>query len=347
MISVILAGGKGIRLWPESRQEKPKQFCRLIDDRSMLDHTIDRCLKTGFDRIVIITSDELRPNVEQLIGERPDRNIIEILSEPEGKNTAPAVGLALARYQNEKGEIMAIFPSDHHILDNESFSNTIAKAVQAAKNNHIAIIGVVPNRPETGYGYIEKSRWEVSEIPDVFGVSSFREKPDVSTAESYLAAGNYMWNAGIYIGKTSTLMEEFMKHLPQIYEPLIQGYELYRNSYSLLPSISLDYGIAEKSDRMAVVAGDFGWCDLGSWNALAELHQQDERQNTCSGHDVVILDSNNCLVKQAEKTIVLFGVDNLLVVETGDVILISERHRSQDVRSLVEALGREQRFDLL
>ncbi|HBQ86472.1 MAG TPA: mannose-1-phosphate guanylyltransferase [Syntrophomonas sp.] len=347
MISVILAGGKGIRLWPESRQEKPKQFCRLVDDRSMLDHTIDRCINTGFNRIVIITSDDLLPHVQQLVQQRPDNSIIEILSEPEGKNTAPAVGLALARYQAEPDEIIAVFPSDHHILDNDGFGNTISKAVQAANNNHIAIVGVMPNRPETGYGYIEKSRWEVSEIPDVFQVSSFREKPDLPTAESYLAAGNYMWNAGIYIGKTSIFMEEFMKHIPQLYEPIAQGYEPYRDAYALLPSISLDYGIAEKSDRMAVVSGDFGWCDLGSWNALAELHQQDERQNICAGQDVVILDSNNCLVKQTEKTIVLFGVDNLLVVETGDVILISERQRCQDVRSLVEALNREQRFDLL
>jgi mannose-1-phosphate guanylyltransferase/mannose-6-phosphate isomerase len=345
MISVILAGGKGIRLWPESRQEKPKQFCRLVDDRSMLDHTIDRCRNLGFSRIVIITSDELLPRVQQLVQERPDNNIIEILSEPEGKNTAPAVGLALARYGWEQDEIIAVFPSDHHIVDNARFDQAINKAIQAAHHDHIAIIGVLPNRAETGYGYIEKSRWEISELPDVYQVSSFREKPDLSTAEAYLAAGNYMWNAGI--GKTSIFIEEFMKHLPQIYQPLSQGYEPYRNAYSLLPSLSLDYGIAEKSDRMAVVTGDFGWCDLGSWNALAELHNQDEHQNICAGSDVVILDSSNCLVKQADKTIVLYGVENLLVVETGDVILISERQRSQDVRNLVEALNREQRYDLL
>lgn len=346
MISVILAGGKGIRLWPESRKDKPKQFCKLVDNRSMLDHTIDRCIQTGSTRVVIITSDELLPQVKPLVEARPDADIIEILSEPEGKNTAPAVGLALARY-GEEDEILAVFPADHHILDEEGFSSTLRKAMQAAHNNHIAIVGVTPNRPETGYGYIEKSRWEISQIPDVFEVSSFREKPDLNTAESYLAAGNYMWNAGIYIGKAGTFREEFKKHLPDIYVPLTRGYEAYRDSYAMLPSVSLDYGIAEKSDRMAVVTGDFGWCDLGSWNALAELHEQDEQQNTCSGHDVVILESSNCLVKQSDKTIVLFGVDNLLVVETGDVILISERQRSQDVRCLVEALSQEQRFDLL
>ncbi|HEX3011507.1 MAG TPA: sugar phosphate nucleotidyltransferase [Syntrophomonadaceae bacterium] len=347
MISVILAGGKGIRLWPESRKEKPKQFCKLVNDRSMLDHTIDRCLNLGSNHVVIITSDELLPQVENLVDERSDKNLIEILSEPQGKNTAPALGLVLSHYYGEDDEILAVFPSDHHILDNDSFGRTISQALKAAQKDYITIVGVVPDHPETGYGYIEKSSWEASEIPDVYEVSSFREKPDLPTAEYYLASGNYMWNAGIYIGKASTFTEEFARYLPEIYNLLVQGYKSYRDSYTLLPSISLDYGIAEKSDRMAVVTGDFGWCDLGSWNALTKLHQQDEKHNTCSGHDVVVLDSNNCLVKQADKTIVLFGVENLLVVETGDVILISERQRSQDVRSLVDALSQGQRYDLL
>lgn len=348
MVSVILAGGKGLRLWPESRKIKPKQLCKFVNNKSMLDHTIDRSFQAGANRIIIITGNDLADNIQALVNTRPDAEIIEILSEPEGKNTAPAVGLALARYYMDlSNEIFAVFPADHHVLDNESFKTTVEKALYAAQNGHIATIGVVPNRPETGYGYIEKTKWEIGDIPGVFQVNSFCEKPDLETAENYLSDGNYMWNAGIYIAKASVFLEEFEKHLPEIYGALISGYDKYYNSYSRLPNISLDYGIAEKCNRMAVVTGDFGWCDLGSWNALSDLHQHDEMENTYSGNDVIVLESTNCLVKQSEKTVVLFGVDNLLVVETDDIILVSERHKAQDIRRIVDDLSQLQRYDLL
>jgi mannose-1-phosphate guanylyltransferase/mannose-6-phosphate isomerase len=314
----------------------------------MLDHTIDRSIEAGAKRIIIITSNDLADNIQALVNSRPDAENIEILSEPEGKNTAPAVGLALARYYTDfNNEIFAVFPADHHILDNENFKATLAKALHAAQTGHIATIGIIPDRPETGYGYIEKTKWELGHIPGVFQVNSFCEKPDLQTAKNYLSNGNYMWNAGIYIAKASVFLEEFQKHLPEIYDELLSGYDNYYNSYARLPNISMDYGIAEKCNRMAVVTGDFGWCDLGSWNALTDLHQHDEMENTCSGNDVIVLESTNCLVKQAEKTVVLFGVDNLLVVETDDIILVSERHRAQDIRHIVDNLGKLERYDLL
>ncbi|HEX3011122.1 MAG TPA: sugar phosphate nucleotidyltransferase [Syntrophomonadaceae bacterium] len=348
MVSVILAGGKGLRLWPESRRIKPKQLCKFVNNKSMLDHTIDRSIQAGADRIIIITSDDLAEIIQAVVNSRSDAEIIEILSEPEGKNTAPAVGLALSKYYTDlNNEILAVFPADHHVLDTASFKATVGKALQAAESNHIATIGVVPDRAETGYGYIEKTKWEIGDIPGVFQVNSFCEKPDLNTAENYLSSGNYMWNAGIYIAKTSVFLEEFEKYLPEIYGALISGFDNYYNSYSQLPNIRLDYGIAEKCSRMAVVAGDFGWCDLGSWNALSDLHQHDEMKNTCSGNDVIVLESANCLVKQSEKTVVLFGVDNLLVVETDDIILVSERHRAQDIRRIVDNLGQLERYDLL
>ncbi len=348
MISVILAGGKGLRLWPESRRSHPKQLCKFVDNKSMLDHTIDRLIKAGSKRLLIITNDELLTDVKNLVNNRDDSGMIEILSEPEGKNTAPAVGLALARCGlDEEDSVLGVFPSDHHVLDGESFSQSIQKAIFAAQGDKIATIGVAPSRPETGYGYIEKSRWEVGEMPDVFGVDSFREKPDQKTAQTYLETGRYVWNSGIYVGKVRTLKNEFARYLPEIYSQLSTGYDNYIQSYSSLPNISLDYGIAEKSDRMAVVESNFGWCDLGNWNALAELADGDESNNTCTGNDIIALQSKECLVKQTSKTIVLFGVENLLVVETDDVILVADRDRTQDVRNLVELLQDKERFDLL
>ncbi|MEA1961380.1 MAG: mannose-1-phosphate guanylyltransferase [Bacillota bacterium] len=348
MISVILAGGKGLRLWPESRQAHPKQLCKFINNRSMLDHTIDRLMEANSERIIIITSDDLLPSIQSLVQTRSDGDLIEVLSEPEGKNTAPAVGLALTRFfPTEKDTVFGIFPADHHVLDVNSFKQSVAQAVAAAEHDHIVTIGIKPDRPETGYGYIEKSKWEIGEIPDVYQVNSFCEKPDVSTAESYLSSGQHMWNSGIYIGKAQTLMDEFSSYLPEIYSHLSQGYDHYIQSYNVLPSISLDYGIAEKSKRMAVVPGAFGWCDLGSWNALSELFDNDEDNNTCTGNDIVALESKNCVVKQKDKSIVLFGVENLLVVETDNIVLISDRERTQDIRTVVDLLQTRNREDLL
>lgn len=347
MVAAILAGGKGVRLWPESRRHHPKQLCKLLDDKSMLDHTIDRLISTGWNRIIIITSDDLLEDIQTLVDQREEQHIIEVLSEPQGKNTAPAVGLVLARLLNNNDEILGIFPADHHVLDPASFRESLYRASMAAAHNHIATIGIEPDRPETGYGYIEKTRWEVGEIGNVFEVGSFAEKPDIDTAKSYLETGNYMWNAGIYVGKIGVFLEEFNRHLPDVYCHITPGYEHYISSYPELPSISLDNGIAEKSSCMAVVPSNFGWCDLGSWNALAEVQQADQMNNICGGSDIIIMDSSNCVVKQKEKTIVLYGVEDLLVVESDHVLLISDRNKCQDIRKITDFLDKHERYDLL
>ena len=348
MISVILAGGKGLRLWPESREKRPKQICKFIDNRSMLDHTIDRLIAAGSGHIIIITNDSLLPRIEELVKNRADGNRIEILSEPEGRNTAPAVGLILSKYYSgEKDAILGFFPADHHVLDNDQFVNSIKNAVNTARKDHLVTIGICPTRPETGFGYIERTKWEIGEIPGTYQVNSFCEKPDLPMAEKYLSTGQHMWNAGIYMGKVQILIDEFKDHLPEVYEKVIKGYDNYINSYSELPNISLDYAIAEKSKRMAVVPGNFGWCDVGSWNALADMYNKDPKSNTCTGNDVIVMESNNCFVKQLEKTVVLFGLQDILLVETEDIILVADRNKSQDVRDIVDYLGKNNRHDLL
>ncbi len=347
MISVILAGGRGTRLWPESRRQFPKQLCKFFDDKTMLDHTIDRLLNAGSSQVIIITSDDLASGIKQIVDNRPDHDIIEILSEPEGKNTAPAVGLVLAKYAGQTPEdVVGIFPADHHVLDNNAFCTAVSQAAKAAKQGYLATIGIAPDRPETGFGYIEKTKWEIGQLNNVYPVHSFYEKPELKTAESYLNSGQHMWNAGIYIGQFNTLLEEFAAYLPDVYQHITSGYTSYLNAYSKLPNISLDYGIAEKSRRMAVVPSDFGWSDLGSWEALAKLHPADNKQNIVIG-DVVLKDSQQCIVKQNSKTVVLCGVDNLLVVETDQTIFIADRNKAQEIKDVVEFLTREQRNDLL
>lgn len=348
MISVILAGGKGLRLWPESRQHRPKQLCKFVENRSMLDHTIDRLMGLGSRRIIIITSDDLHKPVQNLIEQRPDAGRIDILSEPVGKNTAPAVGMALAKCLHElEDEVLGIFPADHHILDSRAFEESIHRAVLAAQQGCVATIGITPNRPETGYGYIEKTKWEIASLDNVYQVNSFCEKPDLQTAQLYLDSGTHVWNAGIYIAQARVLMEEFFSYLPEVHEHILKGLDGYIQSYAELPEISLDYGIAEKSSRMAVVPADFGWCDLGSWNALEDLYQLDEQSNVSCGEDIILLNSQNCVIKQCDKSIVLYGVDQLLVVETNDVIFITDRSRAQEIRSVVDTLHQIDRADLL
>lgn len=348
MISVILAGGKGLRLWPESRQKRPKQLCKLIEDKSMLEHSIERLTKAGSQKILIVTSSDIEKDVIEISKNYKDSIDIEVLSEPEGKNTAPAVGLALSKiFPNFSDQLIGIFPADHHILDTYAFINAIEQAKLAAQQNHIVTIGVTPNRPETAYGYIEKSKYEVGELIGVFEVNSFREKPDYSTAETYLSSGNHMWNAGIYIAKVKNLIDEFEKHLPNIYENLCNGHEHYISSYNLLPNISLDYGIAEKTQYLAMVDGDFGWCDLGSWSALAELYNSDLSNNICQGSDIVTIESENCIIRQKDKSLVLFGVSDLVIIESDEIILISQREKIQDIKELTENLRNINREDLL
>lgn len=348
MIAVILAGGRGLRLWPESRRKHPKQLCSFLNNKSMLDNTIDRLTNAGARQVLIITNDELLEDIEKIIFDRPDADMIEILSEPNGKNTAPAVGLALARYgAKNQDTVMGIFPADHHVLDTDAFCRSIRKATLAAEQGRIVTIGIEPDRPETGYGYIEKTPWDNAVLDEVYTVHSFREKPDAATAAAYLQSGQHLWNSGIYIGRIKTLLEEFSQYLPEIYHPLQKGFEHYLHSYTSLPNISLDYGIAEKSSRMLVVPGRFGWSDIGSWNALAELFPYDEQQNSGLGQDILFMDSNQCLVKQNGKTVVLFGVKDLMVVETDHVILVADRQRSQDIRQIVDKLDEMERYDLL
>ncbi len=347
MIAAILAGGRGVRLWPESRTQHPKQLCKLVDDKAMLDHTIDRLKNAGCKKIIIITGDELLPAITELVNKRQDHQSIEIMSEPEGKNTAPAVGMVLSKYIDQSDEILGIFPADHHILNERVFIDSLSRAGQAAQQGHIVTIGIQPDRPETGFGYIEKTKMEIGNIGDVYQVNSFYEKPNADLAQKYIDSGSFMWNSGIYVGKIGVLLKEFGRHLPDIHEAAKDGYLHYKQSYGKLPSISMDHGIAEKSDRMAVVPADFGWCDLGSWNAFSDVHPTDQNENVCMGHDVIMMDTRSCIIKQNEKTLVLFGVEDLVVVETDDVIMVADRKKCQNIRDLTELLKGMNREDLL
>ncbi|MDO4540940.1 MAG: sugar phosphate nucleotidyltransferase [Syntrophomonadaceae bacterium] len=346
MIALILAGGKGLRLWPESRRSRPKQLCALLDERSMLEQTIDRLRSAGAERIVIITGDDLAGEIAGRLLHRADA--VEILSEPVGRNTAAAVGLGLAYCQDvDEKEIIGVFPADHHVGDENAFIQCMRRAQAAAEQGYLVTVGIRPERAETAYGYIERSRYEFAAMPEVYPVESFREKPQRDEAARYLATGDYMWNAGIYMGQLGLLKQEFFRFLPDIHAAAQGGYDHCRKQYAALPDISLDHGVAERSRHMAVVPGDFGWCDLGSWNTLSEVLPADEAGNCSSGGDVLLLESENCVVRQRHRSVVLFGVQDLVVVENDDVVMVTRRQCAQDLRRVTDHLEQQERFDLL
>ncbi|MDR1160359.1 MAG: mannose-1-phosphate guanylyltransferase, partial [Syntrophomonadaceae bacterium] len=328
---------------PESRRKKPKQFCKLLNEQSMLDHTMDRLFNAGAEKIMIITAQEFESSVTALVNERSDADFIKIFCEPEAKNTAPALGLILSICRDEKlSDIIGVFPADHYIGDDISFRQSLDKAIRAANNGHLVTIGITPHRPETGYGYIEKTSLELNGIADVFKVQTFLEKPALEIALNYCSDGQHLWNAGIYIGHIQTFYSEFAQYLPNIYEHIVQGYNHYIESYPILPAVSLDCGIAEKSELVAVVPSDFPWCDLGSWSALSDLYNADQNGNVNIGANIFSLSSHDCTVKQKDKNIVLFGAENLLVVETDDIIFITPKNYCQNIPELINELAFKQ-----
>ena len=339
MICLILAGGRGVRLWPESTEARPKQLCKFFGDKSMLEHTIERTISVGARSIIIITSKDQVEAITRVVRQNVYDNV-DIIGEPQGKNTAPAVGLAISRYlDSNPQDVIAVFPSDHFIGDIAAFKWVISRAAKAAEAGYLVTIGIKPSYPETGYGYIQAENRELPELEGVYKVVSFKEKPDLVTAEHYIKTGGYYWNAGIFLGRVDVFAREFARHLPEVYQFIEKGFESYLESYESLPEISIDYGIAEKSKRVAVVPGDFGWSDVGSWKALAELLEGDKEGNVLLGPDVVAVNTYNCLVKQNSRTVALLGVRDLVVVETPDVVMVCHKDEAQKVRILVEVLS--------
>lgn len=347
MKAIVLAGGKGIRLWPESRSDKPKQLCSFFGNKSMLEHTIDRLDPDLTSQIIVITVKNQEQMIRELLPESGLQHHIKVICEPAGRNTAPAVGLALASCLDAApDEIMAVFPADHYIRDTRTYQAVLARAAESASQGYLTTVGIPPAYPETGYGYIHRGE-KLPSLPDSYQVYAFKEKPDLPTALTYLESGSYYWNSGMFFARIDVWQEEYRKHLPRVYELIMQGYEQYLGHYSLLPDISLDYAIAEKCKRVAMVMGDFGWSDVGSWKALAELLDTDQNGNVMVGDDILALGVKDCLVKQTEKTVALLEVDGLIVVETRDVVFICSKEKSQQVKRIVDLLVAEGRDVLL
>jgi len=356
MFAVIMAGGKGARFWPRSREKMPKHLLDIVGERTILRETVDRIRPlTPADRILIVTG---RSHAAEVIRQLPEIPPENILIEPIGRNTAPCIGLAaLHILQRVPDAVMMVLPSDHRIGDEAGFRRALQVAAGAAsQGNPLVTIGIRPTGPETGYGYIEQGDlYSTTGDEKIYRVRSIREKPPREQAEQFLAQGGFSWNSGMFVWKASTIITAIERFLPDLHQGLIQIREAIGTDreeetvgtiYAGLNAVSIDYGVMEKAGDVLVVPGAFGWSDLGSWDALWEISEKDENGNAVRG-EFIGIDTANSLIHSPEKLVALVGVRDLLVVETKDALLICRRGSSQDVRKVVEALEKSGRKECL
>ncbi len=356
MYGIIMAGGGGSRLWPRSRGNTPKQLLALVSDRSLIRETLDRLLPLmPAERIVVVTGAAHAAAAREQLPELPATNI---LVEPAARGTGPAIGLALvhiARLAAAAGDpdpVIGSFHADHVVTNPAEFQAVVRDAAVVAKGGYIVTLGITPHSPHTGYGYIERA----GELPSrpgrpAYAVARFVEKPTRVTAEEYLHTGRYSWNSGMFVWQLSTIMAEFAQHQPDLHRQLAEiGAALgtpeaeatLTRVWAGVESVTIDVGIAEKSSQLAVIPADFGWSDVGDWAAVTDLLADsagDGAGNAVVGRHLG-LDTHGSLVYNVVpgKLIATIGLDNLVIIDTGDVLLICDKTRNQDVKKIVEAL---------
>ncbi|MEA3469262.1 MAG: mannose-1-phosphate guanylyltransferase/mannose-6-phosphate isomerase [Thermodesulfobacteriota bacterium] len=348
---VILAGGTGSRLWPLSRELYPKQLLQLIDETSLLQTTVLRVAQLAeVLPPLLVVGEEHRFITRRQIDGLGVENNYNILLEPIGRNTAPAVCGAVeycaAHPEMDEETILLVLPADHLILRKKAFQDVVAKAVNLAVEGKIVTFGIEPQYPETGYGYIEQGEGS--------SVNSFREKPDLETAKLYIEQGNYFWNSGMFAFAIKTFREEMERLAPEILacmkESVLLGkrdgnfFRLDKGAMTRCPSDSLDYALMEKTDRAAVVAADLDWSDIGSWQALWGVSDKDGNGNVTQG-DVIMEDTHNCLVRSEDTLVATVGLEDVLVVETSDAVLVAPLSRAQDVKKIVTRLKKSGRAE--
>lgn len=335
---IILAGGSGTRLWPISRKSYPKQFLTLGDSKTLLQKTLQRFLKQFHPQdILIITNQEYLHLVKHQGGQVHPKISEQILLEPEGKNTGPAIALGLKflqeRGQLENNECFLATSSDCLISPEELFLEKIKEAESIAKQGYHITFGIWPQKPETGYGYIKYAKSEGF----CHDVELFKEKPSLKVAQEYLESGEYLWNSGIFLFHTKTLLDELSRFAPEITKHMEGSFQEMYQDFSEMPSISIDYALMEKSKRNKVVPLNLSWSDIGSWDAVFENLEKDEQKNVKVG-DVFTLDSSNCLIMGGKRLIAAINLENLSIIDSEDALLIAKRGESQKVKTLLEQI---------
>jgi len=339
--AVILAGGTGSRLWPLSRQHLPKQFLTLDGDASLLQTTINRLAPVIAAENVLIVTQESFAKGEAYHALLPYQSLFE----PVGRNTAPAIALAAARLMVDGADpIMVVLPADHVIKDEIKFRAHLEIAIEAAERGKLVTFGIQPTRPDTGFGYIKAHAVDTSEV---YAVERFTEKPDWATAEQFMSEGNYFWNSGMFVWRASVILAEIEQHLPAVYQIVqnivaesrssVSFQQAVEKHFAAMPSISIDYGVLEKSTRVSLIPCDIGWNDVGSWQAVHEISAKDENGNALQGN-VIAVGCKNSLIRTEKRLVAAIGLEDLCVIETADAILIARSDQTQRVREVVDAL---------
>lgn len=358
---VIMAGGVGTRFWPRSREKSPKQLLEIIGKGTLIQNTVKRL--GGFlsvQNCFVVTNRTQKPLAsKQLEAVHVDDG--KILVEPIGRNTAPCIGLAALHIRriNPQG-IMVVLPADHLISDLVEYERVIRLAVEIARESGSLItIGIQPTYPETGYGYIQMYNENGVHNPfftrGVYRVKTFAEKPSLQVAEKFLASGDFLWNSGQFVWRVDVILKKIEHFLPELYEELMKvertiGTPQYNaaleKAYGVIRGVSIDYGVMEKADDVYIIPGNFGWNDIGSWDEVYRMSGKDENGNAITGL-VWQKDTKNCYIYSQERFIATIGVGDLIVVDTGDALLICKRGKSQEVKDVVDYLKRKQMNDYL
>ena len=353
LYAVIMAGGVGSRFWPRSKEKKPKQLIRIVGENTMIQDTVNRLDGlVSNERIYIVTNKVQKMRVKEQLPQIPEENIID---EPFGKNTAACIGLASVIIKSKnKDAVMITLPADHLIKDDQEFRNCLLKASEFANNSKgLVTIGITPTRPETGYGYIQFDESESSK--SIHKVLTFAEKPNIETARRFLQAGDFLWNSGIFIWNVETILSEMKKYLPDLSDGLDKISEAVGTPefdkqlvyvYGQLKSISIDYGVMEKSDKVFLTKADFYWNDVGNWEAVYEISDKDDEGNVIIG-DVYTEKSYSSYIFSPRKFTAAIGVENLIVINTNESLLICHRSNAQDVRQIVDYLKMNKRNELI
>jgi mannose-1-phosphate guanylyltransferase len=352
--AVILAGGRGTRFWPHSRRHRSKQVLKFFGDRSLIQQTVDR-LQPLFspDRVWVFTNAHLRPEILRQLPEVPARQII---AEPAPRNTAACIGMAAHILQSiDPRAVMAVFSADQIIARPARYRALLRPALRAAEQGHIAVFGIQPRWPETGFGYIEFPAGVKAGSLSTHPVRRFREKPDLKTARRFLAAGRFYWNAGMFFWRADVVLDALRRHLPKTATLLasLPPFSSRRFSarlaetFPLCENISVDYALLEKATGVVgIAADDIGWNDVGTWNAVYELHPRDAHGNVARS-DALLEGATGNYIDAPGKLVALLGVKDLVIVDTPDALLIADRARAQQVGDLVKLLELRQRHDLL
>ena len=350
--AVIMAGGRGERFWPKSRNNRPKQFLSLTSDgETMIQKTVKRLSPlVSAEDIFIVTNAAYADLVNDQLPDVPRENI---LCEPCARNTAPCIAFAAAIIQKKYGDaMMLVLPSDHLIGYENIYIKTLQTAIRTAEEgNNLVTIGITPAYPETGYGYINFGK----EAGDAYEVERFVEKPDLPTAKKYLASGKYLWNSGMFVWKASAIMYNMKQFMPEIHDGAVRigdsyGTDLYEETlikeFTAFTSESVDFGIMEKASDIYTIPGSFGWDDVGSWLAVERINETDDKKNYFDG-DVIAVDSERTTVCGGKRLVAAIGTRDIVIVDTDDVLLVCSKNNTQDVKKVIAQLKEHGRNDLV